>query len=200
MVKRVDYDSFGNIINDTDPSFTVAFGFAGGLYDHDIDLVRFGFRDYDHDIGRWTAKDPILFEGGDTDLYGYCLNDSINWADPSGEAAQVIAPVVITVGAIAAITMWALTPQDQKEALFDAMHDEAKKLWESLFRKKSKEDPNLYNKEKQKLKQGNACQPPEEPDPKKNPPPPIKPTDAQKLAREPLWGKLLRVIKGEPLP
>ena len=31
VVKRVDYDSFGNILADSNPSFTVPFGFAGGL-------------------------------------------------------------------------------------------------------------------------------------------------------------------------
>ncbi len=86
VVKRVEYDSFGNIIGigGTDPAFTVPFGFAGGLRDSDTGLVRFGYRDYDPDIGRWTAKDPVLFNGGDTDLYGYCLNDPINWVDPLG--------------------------------------------------------------------------------------------------------------------
>ena len=84
VVKRIDYDSFGNIINDTDPSFDMPFGFAGGLHDKDTGLVQFGYRDYDPDIGRWTAKDPILFAGGDTDLYGYVLNDPVNWIDPWG--------------------------------------------------------------------------------------------------------------------
>jgi len=46
--------------------------------------VRFGYRDYDPETGRWTAKDPIGFAGGDTDLYGYCLNDPVNAVDPSG--------------------------------------------------------------------------------------------------------------------
>ncbi len=69
VVKRIDYDSFGNVISDSDPTFTVPFGFAGGLYDKDTKLVRFGFRDYDPDTGRWTAKDPIGFAGGDTDIY-----------------------------------------------------------------------------------------------------------------------------------
>ncbi len=59
VVKRIDYDSFGNIINDTNPGFNILFGFAGGLYDRDTGLIRFGFRDYDPDKGRWTAKDPI---------------------------------------------------------------------------------------------------------------------------------------------
>jgi RHS repeat-associated protein len=84
VVKKIDYDSFGNIIDDTDPAFTILFGFAGGLHDRDTGLVRFGYRDYDPDTGRWTAKDPILFAGGDTDLYGYVLNDPINFVDPLG--------------------------------------------------------------------------------------------------------------------
>ncbi len=84
VVKRMEYDSFGNIISDSDPAFGVPFGFAGGLCDKDTGLVRFGYRDYDPDVGRWTAKDPILFTGGNTDLYGYCLNDPINSVDPDG--------------------------------------------------------------------------------------------------------------------
>ncbi|MCI5139068.1 MAG: hypothetical protein D3922_11785, partial [Candidatus Electrothrix sp. AR1] len=35
-------------------------------------------------IGRWVAKDPIFFAGGDVDLYGYVLNDPVNTIDPSG--------------------------------------------------------------------------------------------------------------------
>jgi len=84
VVKRIDYDSFGNIISDTNPSFELPFGFAGGLHDRDTGLVRFGYRDYDPDTGRWTAKDTIFFAGGDTDLYGYCFNDPINWVDDIG--------------------------------------------------------------------------------------------------------------------
>jgi RHS repeat-associated protein len=84
VVRSIENDSFGNIITDTNPSLSVPFGFAGGLHERDTDLVRFGYRDYDPDAGRWTAKDPIGFAGGDTDLYGYCLNDPINWLDPWG--------------------------------------------------------------------------------------------------------------------
>jgi RHS repeat-associated protein len=83
-VKRIDYDSFGNIITDTNPQFNVMFGFAGGLTDPDTGLIRFGYRDYNPDTGRWIAKDPIFFAGGDTDLYGYVLNDPIHFTDPYG--------------------------------------------------------------------------------------------------------------------
>ena len=84
VLKRIDYDSFGNIIADTNSAFELPFGFAGGLYDPDTELVRFGYRDYDPDVGRWTAKDPVFFAGGDTDVYRYVLNDPINLNDPSG--------------------------------------------------------------------------------------------------------------------
>lgn len=83
IVQRMDYDEFGNVILDTNPGFQ-PFGFAGGLYDQHTKLVRFGLRDYDAETGRWTSKDPILFAGGDPNLYGYVLNDPMNFIDPNG--------------------------------------------------------------------------------------------------------------------
>jgi RHS repeat-associated protein len=83
VVEEIDYDEFGNVTNDTSPGLT-PFGFAGGLYDKDTGLVRFGARDYDASVGRWTAKDPIRFGGG-MNLYGYALNDPIDRIDPDGQ-------------------------------------------------------------------------------------------------------------------
>jgi RHS repeat-associated protein len=71
------------VLVDTAPGFQ-PFGYAGGLYDADTGLVRFGARDYDPEIGRWTAKDPIRFGGGDTLLYAYARSRSVNRADRSG--------------------------------------------------------------------------------------------------------------------
>jgi RHS repeat-associated protein len=83
IAQQMDYDAFGNVTVDTNSGFQ-PFGFAGGLYDRDTGLVRLGARDYDPHTGRWTAKDPILFAGGDTNLYGYVQNDPVNWVDPWG--------------------------------------------------------------------------------------------------------------------
>jgi RHS repeat-associated protein len=85
IAERIDYDEFGNLLQDTDPGFQ-PFGFAGGLYDQDTKVLRFGARDYNPSIGRWTAKDPIRFKGGDSNLYGYVLNDPVNAIDPDGLA------------------------------------------------------------------------------------------------------------------
>ena len=47
-------------------------------------LVRFGARDYDSLTGRWTSKDPILWHGGQTNIYVYVGGDPLNLVDPSG--------------------------------------------------------------------------------------------------------------------
>jgi RHS repeat-associated protein len=92
VVQRMTYDVFGQVTFDDNPGFQ-PFGFAGGLYDPDTQLTRFGARDYDVETGRWTAKDPIRFAGGDTNLYGYVLNDPVNWIDPTGLILDTIADV-----------------------------------------------------------------------------------------------------------
>ena len=84
VIKEVLYSPFGAVIEDTNPGFSIPLGFAGGLFDGDLGFVRFGWRDYDTDTARWTAKDPIGATGGDEDWYGYCLNDPVNGVDPEG--------------------------------------------------------------------------------------------------------------------
>jgi RHS repeat-associated protein len=83
VAQRLVYDAFGNVLEDTSPGFQ-PFGFAGGLYDPDTGLVRFGARDYDPGVGRWTAPDPALFVGGSANLYAYVGNDPMNSTDPTG--------------------------------------------------------------------------------------------------------------------
>ncbi len=79
------------MLSDSNPGFQ-PFGFAGGLYDPDTGLVRFGARDYDPVTGRWTATDPISFAGGQANLYGYVINDPVNLVDPSGLLFRIISP------------------------------------------------------------------------------------------------------------
>lgn len=100
VMQTLRHDPFGRVIEDTKPGYQ-PFGFAGGLYDKDTKLVRFGAREYDPETGRWLSKDPILFAGGDPNLYGYVLNDPVNLFDPAGLAYSV--DQAINAGATGAI-------------------------------------------------------------------------------------------------
>jgi hypothetical protein len=53
-------------------------------------LVRFGARDYDVETGRWTAKDPILFESVNRNLYEYVSGDPVNSFDCVGMEQTVL--------------------------------------------------------------------------------------------------------------
>ena len=64
--------------------------------------MAFGARDYDPVVGRWTSKDPILFDGGQANLYVYADNDPVNSADPSGHFAFVLVGICAAGGCEAA--------------------------------------------------------------------------------------------------
>jgi RHS repeat-associated protein len=87
---QASYSSFGEVAGaglDWMP-----FGFAGGIYDGDSGLVRFGARDYESMIGRWVSKDPMRFDAGDgPNIYVYAGNDPINFIDENG---RFIAPLL----------------------------------------------------------------------------------------------------------
>jgi RHS repeat-associated protein len=85
-------------IGDSNPTFDLPVGFAGGIEDSVTGLVRFGYRDYEPATGRWVAKDPILFKGDQASLYGYVLNDPVNFIDPNGDQ------LLIALGAFAVAT------------------------------------------------------------------------------------------------
>ncbi len=78
VIKYIEYDSFGNVLKDTNPALRIPLGFAGGLHDPHTGLVRFGWRDYDPDTGRWTAKDPMQPAGQEPHTYDYDLGDPVN--------------------------------------------------------------------------------------------------------------------------
>lgn len=93
IAQQISYDEWGNVtsvpIDIANPTYYTwvgfqPFGYAGGLFDRATGLVHFGARDYDPDTGRWTRKDPIGFDGRDTNLYRYVDDDPINNVDTSG--------------------------------------------------------------------------------------------------------------------
>ena len=85
VAKAITYDAFGNVLSDSNPGLNLQIGFAGGHTDRDTGLVRFVARDYDPEIGRWTAGDPIGIQGG-LNAYLYVGNNPANATDPFGLA------------------------------------------------------------------------------------------------------------------
>ena len=92
IVQRLQYDTWGRVIEDTNPGFQ-PFGYAGGIADRDHHLTRFGVRDYDAGLGRWTARDPRGFNGEQWNMYVYVWGDPMNKTDPTGEVFFVGAAI-----------------------------------------------------------------------------------------------------------
>lgn len=87
VVQELQHDEFGRVVKNTAPGFQ-PFGFAGGLYDPNTNLIQFGARWYDPEVGRWISKDPIGFNGGDTNQYAYVANNPVNLIDVTGFVGQ----------------------------------------------------------------------------------------------------------------
>lgn len=118
IMQKMEHDEFGRVRADTNPGYT-PFGFAGGIYDPVTGLVRFGARDYDPQTGRWTSKDPIRFAAGDTNLYGYVMNDPVNLIDPDGKCPMCFGAVV---GGIAAgVATYVMNPNASPSTIATAV-------------------------------------------------------------------------------
>lgn len=83
IVQRIEHDEFGRVLFDSDPGLQ-PFGFAGGLYDAETGLVRFGARDYDPAIGRWTARDPVRLGSERQNLFSYSQSAPVGRTDVAG--------------------------------------------------------------------------------------------------------------------
>ena len=137
---------FGRITLDTNPGFQ-PFGFAGGLYDPATGLVRFGARDYDPEIGRWTAPDPIGFGGG-LNLYLYAFANPLRYVDASG-LDPLPTCVVEALGPYFADVDWdeidleLRLPRTAKA--FSAVEADAVTLGENIYMRKEAYDTSSYD-------------------------------------------------------
>ncbi|HMO35659.1 MAG TPA: RHS repeat-associated core domain-containing protein, partial [Gemmatales bacterium] len=84
---RITYDSFGNVLSQTNPTFGDRFLFTGREYSAESKLYYYRARYYDPQIGRFISQDPILFKGGDVNLYRYVNNNPLSITDPTGMTA-----------------------------------------------------------------------------------------------------------------
>jgi hypothetical protein len=110
--------------------------------------VRFGARDYDPSVGRWTTKDPIRFGGG-MNLYGYVLEDPVNHTDRKGRGFAST-PVICTVAAacIGTDIFTAVVSYLDTKADCEKKMQEAKRRFDACH----SSDPDYGNKLSQELR------------------------------------------------
>jgi RHS repeat-associated protein len=71
--------------------FENGYTYTGREWDKETGLYYYRARYFDPMEGRFIAKDPISFAGGDVNLYGYVGNNVINKKDPSGLSVYICA-------------------------------------------------------------------------------------------------------------
>ena len=84
VVNHRTYDSYGNLIAQSDESFSSRYGFTGREFDQETGLHYYRARYYDGEIGRFIGEDPISFAGNTFNLYEYVDNSPTNHFDPTG--------------------------------------------------------------------------------------------------------------------
>ncbi|MEW4454562.1 RHS repeat-associated core domain-containing protein [Bremerella sp. JC817] len=85
VVNHIAYDSFGNVLSETNSSLDdLGLGYTARYFDEATGLQYNTNRWYIAELGRWMSQDPIEFEAGDENLYRYVGNDATLRIDPSG--------------------------------------------------------------------------------------------------------------------
>jgi RHS repeat-associated protein len=84
VVNKRTFDSFGRVLDETNPTVSFRYGYTGRERDLESGLYYYRARYYDSNVGRFISVDPIGFAAGDTNLYRYVGNNSTNYTDPTG--------------------------------------------------------------------------------------------------------------------
>ncbi len=94
---HIVYDSFGNIVTETNATNGDRFKFAAMEYDATVGQYYDRARYYDEAIGRFMGQDPKGFSAGDMDLYRYVGNGPTNATDPSGQGQKLLSTKTVAL-------------------------------------------------------------------------------------------------------
>jgi RHS repeat-associated protein len=84
VIDKIDYNSFGQISNESNPAIHHFAGYTGGHIDPTTGSINDDHRWYDPATGRFLSEDPLGFLGGDTNLARYVGNEVTTLVDPTG--------------------------------------------------------------------------------------------------------------------
>ena len=74
VVNHIKYDSYGNVVSQSNPAFSSRYRYTGREFDKDTGLHYYRARYYDAEIGRFVSNDPIGFGGNQLNLFAYAGN------------------------------------------------------------------------------------------------------------------------------
>src|SRR5262249_12198823 len=95
VIDHIDYDSFGNVLGETNPAAGDRFKFTGREYEPEFGLYYYRARSYDPGLGRFINEDTLGFDGGDPNLSRYAFNAPTNYTDPTGHNAAAEYAVLV---------------------------------------------------------------------------------------------------------
>jgi RHS repeat-associated protein len=82
VVTRYEFTAFGE--EKRDRIDNNPWRYAAKRFDPDLNIIYFGKRDYDPDLGRWLTTDPAGFTDS-LNLYQFAFNNPFSYYDPDGE-------------------------------------------------------------------------------------------------------------------
>lgn len=94
LIGEYVYDALGNLLEEPTNGVLLAnpFRYRGYYYDTSIGLYYLNSRYYDPETGRFLNEDLVSYLEPETiggiNLYAYCLNDPVNYIDPTGHKAE----------------------------------------------------------------------------------------------------------------
>jgi RHS repeat-associated protein len=83
VVNHLKYDSYGNLISETNPAVTTRYRFTGREFDQETGLMYYRARYYDPAVGRFISEDSWGLAAG-VNLYAYVGNSPSQAVDPFG--------------------------------------------------------------------------------------------------------------------
>ena len=102
VLNHITYDSYGQVISETNPEVDFRFGYTGRERDEETGLYYYRARYFDPAVGTFVSADPLGFAAGDANVYRYVFNSPTNYIDPNGKSAASLGGSLVGGGALAA--------------------------------------------------------------------------------------------------
>ena len=84
MVNHIVYDSFGNVVSETNATVDSRYLFTGRNYDSETGLYFYRARYYDAAIGKFLGEDIFIVQPTNANQYAYVGNSPAQFVDPTG--------------------------------------------------------------------------------------------------------------------